>query len=155
MNLLKHNLMLLTMISSLTIMNLFSLEEENHHQQAEAKLIIGQLDEALSEIALNFPDNMTQEDVNTSLAATFNLFYKFITSAKPKGLTSTLVLFIQYCELICQHGKTSKIIATMDLQQRELLFASFFLAWENLLTGAVDQLKDSIHNVFINIPQPS
>jgi len=147
--------MRLTMISSLTIMTLFSLEEENHHQQAEAKLIIGQLDETLSEIALNFPHNMTQEDVNIYIAATFQEFYKFTTTKKPKGLTSTLVLFIQYCELICQHGKTSKILATMELQHRELLFDSFILAWEDLIKGAIHQLEESLHNVFINIPQPS
>lgn len=155
MNLFKHHLTLLTMISVFTTTTLFSLEEENQNQQAEVKVIIANIDEMLCDIAQKYPDNMTQDEIDSAVDANFYAFYKLTTKAKPKKLTSTLILFLQYCELIFQHGSVSKIIATMPTEQREIMLEAFIFAWEELLKNAVDQLENSVHNVVINIPQPS
>jgi len=155
MNLLKYNLALLALVSTMTIMTLAPLEEDNRTVQPEVKQLIKQLDESLSHITQNFPHNITQAEVNRLLTESFYDFYILITTVKPKAHINALILFIQYCELIFQHGSTSKVLSTMDHESKKLVFQAFITAWEMLLTNAVVQLETSLYNVFINIPQPS
>lgn len=129
--------------------NVAPVEIQNSNQE-QAKQLINQLDEALSDLTKRFPESITDEEFDEIVLNSFKMFYEYITATKPKAQIHAIIMYLQYSELIFKHGVTSKYLQLKDNETKEEFFHQFLATWENMLGEALDPMTESLYDVFMN-----
>lgn len=150
MNFLKYYMILLCAISSNSIVSTTQMIEESSSLATETKQMLGDLDQTLSIMISNFSPTTTSIDIHENIETMFQRFYQYLTAKKAKTKITALILFMQYCDLLCKHGQTSQHLKAMNPQEKDLFYQAFITAWKQLLNNSIQQLEKSLQETFNN-----